>query len=108
MTTTVELPLRGGPQTLGFMLKGRSLAKPFLLYLEWAVWSVPMLKGFLETPRDPDSLVVEDVIARIEVGGRVVSTRDALAAATVADGTQTTSRPARGVAPPVPSGRPAS
>jgi GT2 family glycosyltransferase len=64
--------------TLGFMVKGRSLTKPFLLYLEWAVWSVPMLKGFLETPRDPRALVVADVIERVEDGGRAIPTRQAL------------------------------
>ena len=64
--------------TLGFMVKGRSLKKPFLLYLEWAVWAVPMLRGFLETPRDPRTFVVADVIERVEDDGRVIPTRQAL------------------------------
>lgn len=64
--------------TLGFMVKGRSLTKPFLLYLEWAVWAVPMLRGFLETPRDPRTLVVADVIERVEENGRAIPTRQAL------------------------------
>ena len=64
--------------TLGFMVKGRSLKKPFLLYLEWAVWAVPMLRGFLETPRDPRTFVVADVIERVEDDGRVIPARQAL------------------------------
>lgn len=52
--------------TVGFMVKGRSLSKPFLLYVEWAVWSVPMIRGFLERPRDPRTLVIESVIERVE------------------------------------------
>lgn len=64
--------------TLGFMLKGRSLTKPFLLYLEWAVWSVPMIRGLLERPRDPKTLVIADAIERIEEGGQAIPIQRAI------------------------------
>lgn len=57
--------------TVGFMAKGKSFTKPFLLYVEWAVWSVPMIRGFLETPREPETFVVRDAIERIEYGSSI-------------------------------------
>src|SRR5262249_30165490 len=47
-----------------FMLRGRSLTKPFRLIAEWAMWTPPMLVGFFERPRDPRELQPAHVIAR--------------------------------------------
>jgi GT2 family glycosyltransferase len=47
-----------------FMVRSRSLTKPFLLIADWAVWMPPMIRGFLERPRDPRTLRLTDVIAK--------------------------------------------
>ena len=47
-----------------FMARSRSLTKPFQLIADWAVWTMPMVKGFIERPRDPRALRPLDVIAR--------------------------------------------
>jgi hypothetical protein len=47
-----------------FMLRSRSVTKPFLLIADWAVWMPPMIRGFLERPRDPRALRLADVIAK--------------------------------------------
>jgi len=47
-----------------FMARSRSLTKPFLLIADWAVWTPPMIRGFLERPRDPRLLRLRDTIAR--------------------------------------------
>jgi GT2 family glycosyltransferase len=47
-----------------FMVRSRSLTKPFLLIADWAVWMPPMIRGFLERPRDPRALRLGEVIAR--------------------------------------------
>jgi glycosyltransferase involved in cell wall biosynthesis len=46
-----------------FMARSRSFTKPFLLIADWAVWTPPMIRGFLERPRDPRALRPADVIA---------------------------------------------
>jgi uncharacterized membrane protein AbrB (regulator of aidB expression) len=47
-----------------FMLRSRSVTKPFRLIAEWALWTPPMLVGFLERPRDLRELHPGTVIAR--------------------------------------------
>jgi GT2 family glycosyltransferase len=47
-----------------FMVRSRSVTKPFRLIADWAVWTPPMIRGFLERPRDPRALRPLDVIAR--------------------------------------------
>ena len=47
-----------------FMLRSRSVTKPFQLIADWAVWTPPMIRGFLEHPRDPRALRPLDMIAR--------------------------------------------
>jgi GT2 family glycosyltransferase len=49
---------------LVFMLRSRSLTKPFRLIADWTVWTVPMIQGFLERPRDPRMLRPAAVVAR--------------------------------------------
>ena len=46
-----------------FVLRSRSVSKPVRMLVEWAVWTPPMWRGFLERPRDPALLRVSDVIA---------------------------------------------
>jgi hypothetical protein len=46
-----------------FVLRSRSVSKPLRMLVEWAVWTPPMWRGFLETPRDPARLQLTDVIA---------------------------------------------
>jgi glycosyltransferase involved in cell wall biosynthesis len=46
-----------------FMAKSRSLTKPLRLILDWSIWSGPLVRGFLERPRDPRLLVPTDLIA---------------------------------------------
>ena len=58
-------PLVGAVALVGaFMVRSRSLTKPFQLIADWAVWTMPMVKGFIERPRDPRALRPLDVIAR--------------------------------------------
>lgn len=45
-----------------FMVRSRSVEKPLRLVMDWAFWSVPLVLGFLERPRDPRTLPVEQVI----------------------------------------------
>src|SRR5262249_47847115 len=52
--------------TLAFMVRSRSITKPFLLYVDWAVWSGPLILGFAQRPRDPRTLVLEDLVAWTE------------------------------------------
>jgi hypothetical protein len=47
-----------------FMLRSRSLAKPFIQIADWGVWTWPMIRGFLERPRDPAGLDPLAMIAR--------------------------------------------
>jgi hypothetical protein len=49
---------------VAFMVRSRSVTKPFHLLADWTVWSLPMVKGFLETPRDPRSVRPLEAIAR--------------------------------------------
>ncbi len=53
---------------VAFMVRSRSIVKPFQLLADWLVWSAPMVKGFLETPRDPASVRPLDAIARERYG----------------------------------------
>jgi glycosyltransferase involved in cell wall biosynthesis len=52
----------GAALIVAFMARSRSLTKPFLLIADWSVWSIPLVLGFLETPRDPRSLSVEQAV----------------------------------------------
>jgi len=55
-----------------FVMRSRSLLKPLRLLVEWAVWTPPMWRGFLERPRDPALLRPDDVIAwPAEQDGRI-------------------------------------
>jgi GT2 family glycosyltransferase len=47
-----------------FMLRSGSVTKPFQLIADWGIWTVPMIRGFLERPRDPRALRAADVIGR--------------------------------------------
>ena len=47
-----------------FMMRSRSLTKPFQLIADWAVWTPPMVVGFLERPRDPRTIQPAALIAR--------------------------------------------
>jgi glycosyltransferase involved in cell wall biosynthesis len=47
-----------------FMVRSRSLTKPLKLIADWAVWTPPMIRGFLERPREPRALRPLDMIAR--------------------------------------------
>ncbi len=48
---------------LAFMLRSRSVTKPFQLIADWAVWTWPMIRGFVERPRDPRALRPAAMIA---------------------------------------------
>jgi GT2 family glycosyltransferase len=67
---TRDARLVAGPLVLAallvvlFMVRSRSLTKPFRLIADWAVWTLPMLRGFVERPRDPRALRPLDLIAR--------------------------------------------
>jgi glycosyltransferase involved in cell wall biosynthesis len=56
--------LLGAVLVLLFMVRSRSVTKPFRLIADWAVWTPPMIRGFLERPRDPRQLRPGDTIAR--------------------------------------------
>ena len=47
-----------------FMLRSRSVTKPFVQIADWGVWTWPMIRGFLERPRDPAGLDPLAMIAR--------------------------------------------
>jgi glycosyltransferase involved in cell wall biosynthesis len=49
---------------LAFMVRSRSLTKPFKLIADWTVWTWPMIRGFVERPRDPRMLQPVALIAR--------------------------------------------
>jgi glycosyltransferase involved in cell wall biosynthesis len=62
----VLVPLVGALALVGaFMVRSRSLTKPFQLIADWGVWTVPMIRGFLERPRDPRALRAADMIGRM-------------------------------------------
>lgn len=46
-----------------FALKSRSLEKPVRQILDWAFWSGPLVRGFLERPRDAGALAWSDLVA---------------------------------------------
>ena len=48
---------------VAFMVKSRSVTKPLGLILDWAFWAGPLVRGFLERPRDPRALTPRDLIA---------------------------------------------
>lgn len=54
---------------LAFMGRSRSVKKPFKQLADWAVWTPPMIRGFLERPRDPHGLRPLETIARQRDGG---------------------------------------
>jgi glycosyltransferase involved in cell wall biosynthesis len=45
-----------------FAVKSRSITKPLALVLDWAFWSGPLVRGFLERPRDPRALKLADLV----------------------------------------------
>ena len=49
---------------VAFMVRSRSLTKPFQLIADWGIWTWPMIRGFLERPRDPRALRPDAMIAR--------------------------------------------
>jgi glycosyltransferase involved in cell wall biosynthesis len=59
----------GGLFLAAFMVRSRSLTKPLRLVLDWSVWSGPLVRGFLERPRDPRSLVPTDLISAEHIPG---------------------------------------
>jgi len=62
----VLVPLVGAVALVGaFMVRSRSLTKPFQLIADWGVWTLPMVRGFLERPRDPRALRAADMIGRM-------------------------------------------
>jgi GT2 family glycosyltransferase len=62
----VLVPLVGALALVGaFMVRSRSLSKPFQLIADWGVWTLPMIRGFLERPRDPRALRAPDMIGRM-------------------------------------------
>ncbi len=48
---------------VAFMVRSRSLTKPFRLIADWGIWTVPMIRGLLERPRDPRALRPTEMIA---------------------------------------------
>lgn len=60
--------LLGAAFVVAFMVRSRSLTKPFKLIADWSVWSIPLAIGFFETPRDPKSLSVERAVEHVEMG----------------------------------------
>jgi hypothetical protein len=53
---------------VAFMVRSRSVTKPFHLLADWTVWSLPMVKGFLETPRHPRGVRPLEAIVRERYG----------------------------------------
>lgn len=51
---------------LAFIVKSRSVTKPFRLIMDWSFWMVPMIVGFLQTPKDPSEFSVEQVISHVD------------------------------------------
>ena len=47
-----------------FVVRSRSLRKPFWMIADWTVWTGPMVRGFLERPRDPRRLELSALVAR--------------------------------------------
>lgn len=47
-----------------FAVRSRSLTQPLRMIADWSVWTGPMVRGFLERPRDPHSLDLDALIAR--------------------------------------------
>jgi len=47
-----------------FMVRSRSVTRPMRQIADWAVWTPPMIRGFLERPRDPRQIRPASVIAR--------------------------------------------
>lgn len=46
-----------------FMIRSRSMTKPFCLILDWSFWTLPLILGFLRPPRDPRTFSLDGVIA---------------------------------------------
>jgi GT2 family glycosyltransferase len=47
-----------------FVVRSRSLSKPLRMLADWTVWTGPMVRGFLERPRDPRRLEATSFVAR--------------------------------------------
>ncbi len=58
------------------MVRARSIVKPLRLVLDWTFWAVPLVTGFVRTPRDPRRFSVGAVLARDSAAeqSRMVST----------------------------------
>lgn len=54
-----------------FMVRSRSVTKPFRLMLDWTICSVPFVWGFLLTPADPRRFCLDDAV-RAEVRPQMV------------------------------------
>jgi glycosyltransferase involved in cell wall biosynthesis len=51
---------------VAFIAKSRSVSKPFHLILDWSFWMVPMIVGFMQTPKDARDFSVEQVISHVD------------------------------------------
>ncbi len=49
-----------------FAVRSRSLSKPAGMIADWAVWTGPMVRGFVERPGDPRQLEPTSVVARTQ------------------------------------------
>jgi GT2 family glycosyltransferase len=58
-----------------FVVRSRSLGKPFRMIADWTVWTGPMVRGFLERPRDPRRLQPTSFVARTRDPQAGVGTR---------------------------------
>lgn len=54
---------------VGFMIRSRSLTKPFRMVLDWAVCAAPLAWGFLLNPQDPERFRLEEVVTADHMGG---------------------------------------
>lgn len=58
---------------LGFVVRSRSLTKPFRMVFDWAVCCAPLAWGFLLTPADPARFRLEEVVVSDHADDRAVS-----------------------------------
>lgn len=55
-----------------FMIRSRSMTKPFFFILDWSFWTLPLILGFMHTPRDPRTFSIDDVVATADQGNQSV------------------------------------
>jgi glycosyltransferase involved in cell wall biosynthesis len=65
-TPVVLWAAAAGAAFLLLAVKSRSLKKPLVLFVDWAVWLGPTLLGFVRRPADPRAFRVESVVAEDE------------------------------------------